>query len=142
MCVAVLYVGLNVSAVCRIIPVLPPTCTDFLGSPVFIYSFVFVHILTVQTQIPAAAARKRRTTSIFTLLHVAGFETSLATFETCPYIKYCLNSADIVWHVLLPVFPSHFGMSVMQLLHLNQKPFLLLIWKIQATEAFLLSILI
>lgn len=55
-CVGVLYVGLNVSAVCRIIPVLPRTCRDFLGSPVFIYGFVFVHILTVQTQIPAKSA--------------------------------------------------------------------------------------
>lgn len=66
-----------------------------MGSPVFIYSFVFVHILTVQTQVPATGARKRRMIGIFTLLHVAGFETSLVTFETCTYIKYCLNSADI-----------------------------------------------
>lgn len=58
-CVGILYVGLNVSAVCRFIPVLSRTCTDFLGSPVFIYSFVFVHILTVQTQIPATVNKEK-----------------------------------------------------------------------------------
>lgn len=92
-CVGVLYVGLNVSAVCWIIPVLPHMY-KFLGSPVFIYSFVFVPILTVQT-CDSSKKKKRQPT----LWHLCLWLVSkLVWHHLIPthFLTYCHNTAGII----------------------------------------------